>query len=274
MSDDWNPNDPEATSVVYDLSDWTFDQQAELASDLAEAAIPHAWDETDLLVPPTHEPQADAIVDAVEARTGVVYRDADSGGDDAVLVADAVFVDDVVGPEPIALAEGVPAVEYELDEWPAVDRRALTRSLTQQSIPHRWEDDTLVVGAVHEAIVDALLDFIESGELSALVDVELDAQVDGAPDEQLPFETLTTFFLAGERLRRNPLDADGLEQLLAAIDVADPRRAPYGVDVRLWRRTCQLAEELADALAAEDQPDDDLVLSLAGELHDLLRPYV
>lgn len=271
MSDDWNPNDPEATSVVYDLSDWSFDQQAELASDLAEATIPHAWDDTDLLVPPTHEALADAVIDAAELRLGVVYSGDGAEGDDGVLVADAVLTAEQM---PIALADGVAAVEYELDEWPAVDRRALTRALAQQSIPHRWEDDLLVVGAVHESIVDALLDFIESGELAAMVDVELDAQREGDPDEVLPFETLTTFFLAGERLRRNPLDADGLEQLLEAIEVADPRRAPYGVEARLWQRTCQLADELADALAAEDQPDDDQAISLAGELHDLLRPYV
>ena len=269
MSDDWNPNDPEVTSVVYDLSDWTFDQQAELASDLAESEIPHAWDDTDLLVPPTYESQTDAIVDAAEARLGVVY------GEVAPIALDDT--DDEIEVElltAVALAEGVPAVEYDLADWPPVDRRALTRALVQQSIPHRWEEMLLVVGSVHEAIVDALLDFIESGELAAMVDVELDAQVEGTPDEQLPFETLTTFFLAGERLRRNPLDADGLDQLLQAIELADPRRSPYGVDVRLWQRTCQLADELADALAASDQPDDDAALALASELHDLLRPYV
>ena len=36
MTDDWNPNDPDATRVHYDLAMWSFDQQAELASDLAE----------------------------------------------------------------------------------------------------------------------------------------------------------------------------------------------------------------------------------------------
>nr|MBA2321499.1 ComF family protein [Deltaproteobacteria bacterium] len=65
---------------------------------------------------------------------------------------------------------------------------------------------------------------------------------------QLPFETLTTFFLAGERLQKNPLDADGLEELLAATEVADPASPPYGVQPRLWEQTCALAERLADAL--------------------------
>ena len=98
---------------------------------------------------------------------------------------------------------------------------------------------------------------------------------DGEEDEErLPFETLTTFFLAGERLQKSPLDADGLEELLAALDVADPAEPPYGVERRLWERTCELAEELADALAAGDEPDEDEARAVATELHDLLRPYV
>ena len=91
---------------------------------------------------------------------------------------------------------------------------------------------------------------------------------------ELPFETLTTFFLAGDRLQKNPLDADGLEQLLAATDVADPDRPPYGVDKRLWVRMCELADELAAALVDGDEPDVVETQAVAAELHDLLRPYV
>jgi hypothetical protein len=92
--------------------------------------------------------------------------------------------------------------------------------------------------------------------------------------ERLPFETLTTFFLAGVRLQKNPMDADGLEQLVAAIEVADPTKPPYGVDLRLWQRTCELADELAGALADNDEPDHDETVAVAGELHDLLRPFI
>ena len=90
----------------------------------------------------------------------------------------------------------------------------------------------------------------------------------------LPFETLTTFFLAGDRLQRNPLDADGLEQLLSATDVADPDRPPYGVDKRLWVRMCELADDLAAALVDGEEPDVVETQAVAAELHDLLRPYV
>ena len=62
----------------YDLSRWSFDQQAELASDLSEAAIPHAWDGNELLVPEDFEIATDAAITLVEERLGI---------DDAALAA-------------------------------------------------------------------------------------------------------------------------------------------------------------------------------------------
>ena len=68
---DWNPDDPDATRVHYDLSGWTIDQQAELASELAEAEVPHTWDGTDLIVPEEAEQATDVIIEAVEERLGI-----------------------------------------------------------------------------------------------------------------------------------------------------------------------------------------------------------
>ena len=103
-------------------------------------------------------------------------------------------------------------------------------------------------------------------------------------------------------MRKDPLDADGIEQLLAAMEVADPATPPYGVQPRLWAQVCDLADRLsvalvgtgaddevddgdgagpvdvgapADSLAdAEDPFDYDLAVDVANQLHDLLRPYV
>ena len=47
---DWNPLDPDFENVYYDLSSWTSDQQAELTARLANADIPHAWVESELVV--------------------------------------------------------------------------------------------------------------------------------------------------------------------------------------------------------------------------------
>ena len=265
VSDEWNPNDPDATRVLYDLSSWTFDQQAELAAELADADIPHTWDGLELVVPESHEAVTDSTITRVEARVGVVYE-----GDPVPDPVDS----EAVRAAPLDIPEGDATTEYDLADWPEADRQSITRALTRQSVPYRWEDDLLVVPTTNEALVESLMDMIEQGEFAAHADdIDIDGD-SGEEGERLPFETLTTFFLAGVRLQKNPMDADGLEQLIAATSVADPARPPYGVDIRLWQRTCELADELAGALADSDEPDHDETVAVASELHDLLRPYV
>jgi hypothetical protein len=261
VTDDWNPNDPDAVKVLYDLSAWSFDQQAELASDLAEAGVPHTWDGSDLVVPEASEAAADYIIDAVEKRLGVVYDD------------DETTVEpELPTPARIDISEGQPTTEYDLGDWPQVDRDTLSRAFAGQAIPFRWEGDSLLVPTTDEAVVDSLLDLVEAGEFGA---VELPEDLDDDEEgDELPFETLTTFFLAAERLKKNPLDADGLEELLAASAVAEPSQPPYGVDRPLWVRTCELADALGEALCDGELPDEERAAEVADALFDLLRPYV
>lgn len=247
MTDDWNANDPEATRVHYDLSSWSFEHMAELAAALADAQVPHAWDGNELIVPESSEEETDDIVAHVEAQLGIVDADPPAR-------------------EPIPLADDAPSTEYDLAEWEQGERDLVTSNLVARGLPFRWEEDVLLVGTDDEELVDAILDAVESGEAGEPSDDD-DA-------DQLPFETLTTFFLAGDRLQRNPLDADGLEQLLSATEVADPEHPPYGVERRLWVRMCELADELAAALVDGDDPDLVETQAVAAELHDLLRPYV
>ncbi len=256
MTDDWNPNDPDASNVMYDLGRWSFDQQAELAAELAEAGVPHTWDGSELVVPETHEAAADSTVTRIEARLGITYE-GDENGDGTASPAY----------EPIDIAAGVASTEYDLADWAESDRQSITQVLTAQQIPYRWEDDLLLVSTDHEEAAEALMDTIEAGDFAML------PTDDAAPDE-LPFETLTTFFLAAERLQRNTQDADGLEQLLDALEVAEPERRPYGVELLLWQKTCELADALASALVDADEPDHETAMAVATDLHDLLRPYV
>ena len=260
MSDDWNPNDPDASNVMYDLSGWSFDQQAELAAELAEAGIPHTWDGSELVVPEAQEAAADSTVTRLEARLGITYEGDDSGtGNDGISGGPAH--------EPIDIPAGVASTEYDLTEWAERDRQAITNALTAEQIPYRWEDDLLLVSTAHEEAAEALMDTVEAGDFAML-------PTDAATTDELPFETLTTFFLAAERLQRNTQDADGLEQLLDALEVAEPERRPYGVELLLWQKTCELADALASALVDADEPDHETAMAVATDLHDLLRPYV
>jgi hypothetical protein len=254
VTDDWNPNDPDSTQVHYDLSSWSFEQMAELAAALADAEVRHAWDGNELIVPESAEAETDDIVAQVEMRLG--------------MASEAGEAEDAAPREAIVLADDAPSTEYDLAEWEASERELVTSHLVARGLPFRWEEDVLLVGTADEELVDAILDDVENDD-----GVDLPDDL-GDDADRLPFETLTTFFLAGDRLQRNPLDADGLEQLLSAIDVADPARPPYGVDRRLWQRSCELADELAAALADGDEPDAVETQAVAAELHDLLRPYV
>jgi hypothetical protein len=265
---EWNPADPDTTSVYYDLSSWSIDHRAELAGEMADAEIPHAWNDDELMVPEESEQAADLLIEVVETRLGIVSG---SDADTADAMAAGQTLDAGRGTDPIPLPEDAATTEYGLEDWPEEDLGALSHALTGANIPHRWEGKVLLVGTDDESIVDSLLDEIETGEF---VDVDSDAGSDDGEAGQLPFETLTTFFLAGERLQKNPLDADGLEELLAATEVADPTTPPYGVQPRLWEQTCALADRLADALAGDEGPDEDAAMAAASELHDLLRPYV
>jgi hypothetical protein len=259
---DWNPNDPDATKVYYDLSAWSVDQQAELAAEMADAEVPHTWEGTELVVPEESEQAADLIIADVEARLQI-----DSAPVTAIV--ESLLGDEVGGAQPVALADGVPTTEYDLDEWPVGDRDLLARALAGAGIPFTWDVNVLLVATDDEALVDELLDDVESGEF--VDEAVADPAADGGEANS---EALTTFFLAGERLRHDPLDADGLEQLLAAFEAADPDLPPFGVQPRLWQRTCELADELTDALVEHDEPDTDAAMQAAQALHDLLRPHV
>ena len=249
MTDDWDPNDPDATRVHYELSAWSFEQQAELASELAEAGIPHAWDGTELIVPEHAEAATDAVIASVEQWLGVV--------DDDGLTTHA----------PLDLPVDAPTTEYDLVDWSSEERTAVGALLADGEVPFRWEGATLLVSTDDEDAADAVLDAVERGEYVGSVAAVQD-------DDNEPHEVLTTFFLAGDRLKRNPLDTGGLEALLQALDVAQPTQPPFGIERAVWSRCCELADELADALVGDAVPDHDEAQRVAGELHDLLRPFI
>lgn len=248
---DWNPDDPDAVRVHYDLSAWNFDQQAELAAALADAELPHGWDGSELVVPEEAEDQVDDVIAEVEARLGIIDHPlSDLDGE---------------SPVPRNLDETAPITEYDLAESTPLELQTVGHALTDAQIPFRWEGATLLVETADESVVEALLDDIERGEY---------ADVLGAGDQVAASpESLTSMFLAAERLRREPRDPDGLEHLVKVGD-ADPAHPPYGVTPRLWSDACALVDRVADALAADFGPDDETAMAAADDLYELLRPHV
>ena len=139
---DWNPLDPDYENVFYDLSSWTIDHQSEMTAALAQADIPHAWVETELVVPAEFEDKLDSIFDRLEKELGI--------GSTAVVGG---------------VAEEDDVTEYELDEYTVDERRDLTEMLMTARITHRWLGSTLIVPTPAEALVDALLDELEGDDV-------------------------------------------------------------------------------------------------------------
>ncbi len=302
---------PEDQTVVYELGVWPLSLQAGAAQAMAESGIPHGWDGTDLVVHVDHEPTVDALLDALEQGEESPLAPSDRGWTPGSAV-NGFSLDEARDRAPIELEAGEPGdeLEYEVDEWSAEDRHELERRLVAGGVPHRWEqDDVLVIATRDEELVEAMLDEVEYPEA---LEPETDEDDDGV------YQLMSELFLAADRLKSNPRDPDGLEGLAMVVSAADADRPPYGVDPALWERAVEEANELADRIAGvgvngggddettdgedtggaeglrlallRDSADDDeeiedddaldrppsrsAVVALATSLRDLLRPYV
>jgi hypothetical protein len=242
LLDDWDPNDPDAVKVHYDLAAWSLDDRAALAETFAERGLPHAWDGDELVVPEAVEAIADAVFDEL----------------------DAEGVGSGAGSAPLVLAEDAPATEYGLDEWPAGDRETLTAALVDAEIPFRWEGTTVVVAADAESEVDELLDAIERGEL-VLVDE------DGS-DADVPEGVMGRLFSAGDRLAEDPDDTTGRIEVLELDDAITAERPPFGVGAGVWERVVAANAIVAELLRA-DEADGADIIDAARQLRTLTKPF-
>ncbi|MBU6240745.1 MAG: hypothetical protein KJS66_03055 [Acidobacteria bacterium] len=255
---DWNPLDPDAESVHYDLGAWNLDQRAAVAEVFAEAEIPHAWVGNEVVVPAELEEVADVLLDRLEQEFGVDGAAGSTGGLSAAI--DEADDDDIT--------------EYELDEWADNERARLSELLVASDIPFKWEGALLVTLTDFEDTVDELLDAVEAGDVTIVDSSGSGRGTVSVADSDVSGETLTQMFLASERLQRDPLDADGLALLVRVLDDVEDGGTPFGVPVPVWRQAVELADQLADALAGGEIPDEIGAMEIAQRLFVTLRPHV
>lgn len=245
---DFDPNDDSIVKVHYDVTVWSFDQQAELSEAMAAADVPHFWDGSELVVPEAVEEQVDAIFERLEQE---------------------------LGPFPIVLELDEPSTEFGLDEWTDADRAVLTESLVVSEVPHRWEGTTVVVAEDAEDAVDDLLDSIESGELMT---------VDDNGQHEPPAGVLSTVFLAADKLAKDPIDAKSRTTLIDLARTIDKKHPPYALAPRTWAGAVDGVNRIVERIVADaessrvidsdDGAESSDVIGLAQELRSLLRPYV
>ncbi len=180
-------------------------------------------------------------------------------------------------------------VSYELPSWTLEQRAALERALVAARVLHEWEGDVLVVAKEHEAGADRSIAEVEAQLGIDEVDDEVnddgvatdspsaDRNEDPEGQDEAAFQRLSGLYFVAKRLERRPLDRRGLDDLANSVGVLDDLvrgRPPYGLDHALWERACNLAMQLADSLLGRDEPDPVTAKATAGELRDLLEPFI
>lgn len=151
-------------------------------------------------------------------------------------------------------------VAYDLSGWDDQARQALVDALGDEAVPHGWDGDELIVHELDEVRVDEIVESI------------LDPGADVAPGEG-GHEVMSTLFVAADKLRHHPDDADGALGLAEGLRAAETSAPPYGVDPKFWEQVRAQGDALAELLA-EGSPDLGAVVTSADELRSTLRPYV
>jgi hypothetical protein len=261
LDDDRDPRHlPDEEQVVYELGGWTLDQRTAVAEAMAEAHIPHAWDDDELVVSVLHERAVDRLLEPIEE-----------------LEPGVVVADESPAPHPAGGADlSGSETEYDLTDWSDEQRADLLARLDAAGIGHRQEGDLLLVATPDEQQVDELLDDLEGVSPEPRPGSEPHPESDGdeEPGDETPFAVLESMFLAADRLEEDPESPEGIRDLRLALEGADERRPPYGVDVMMWQRALALGDELAAALTDEDDDDGEAAAEIASDLRQLLRPYV
>jgi hypothetical protein len=230
---------PEEEQLVYDLSAWPIDVQAEVAEALAEAGLTHSWQATDLVVHERHEDATDALLEVIERRHGL------GDGDD-----------DAPPREPGS------EVEYDLAEWNVDARALLTGRLIEADVPFRWEGGLLVTSAQDEVAADAVLDAVEES-----------LEADGLTVAEEPGESpLSALFVAVDDLATHPNDRDAILRLNDLLERSEGGPVPFGLNPASWDRLLDEVSDLLDlSLESEDSGE---VKAEAIELREALRPLV
>jgi hypothetical protein len=62
--------------------------------------------------------------------------------------------------------------------------------------------------------------------------------------------------------------------LVGVLDLIEDGGVPFGVPIPVWRQASELADQLADALAGSDFPDEVAAMEIAQRLFVTLRAHV
>ncbi len=219
--------------IVYELHEWAGESRRALDQELTGQSIAHSWLGATLVIRAADEESVDEIVEATD----------ETGGP-------------VLDPEAEKIA-------YEVEGWAADEQTAFSELLARLGIPHEFDEaGDLLVLVEDEDAVEAALDAFQ-----------------GANDDRPELEgldanaLLSNVFVACDRLRKDPRDNRGVEEILAHAPLLVSHRPPFGFNPVTWNLLGEKTNELVDLLAEGNTSDEDLKL-LANALTEVLRQMV
>ena len=221
--------------LEYDLHEWALEKRVMLQQLLTAEQVVHTWQGTTLHVHHSLEEAVDELIDEVEE---VAEGRVDLGSE---------------------------VTAYEMKELSDDMQNRLLENLAAAGIPYEIDEDgDLVVRVEDEERTEAVI--IELQARAGEADL---VEMDGLELNEL----LSALFVACDRLRRNPRDADGvLEGLDSARQVAQVR-TPFGFSAVDWRAARAAAERLVEMLEGDETPDEDL-RELTQGLRDVLHRLI
>ena len=228
-------DDPEGEWLAYELHEWALESRVMLQQLLAADQVVHSWQGTTLMVHETLEEKIDALIDEVDDATNRRIEPGDE------------------------------VVAFEMEGWSAELQGELIERLGATALPHEFDEDgDLVVREDDEEQVELVIDDL----LARADELDLD-ELDGLEANEL----LSDLYLACDRLRRDPHDADGV---LGAVDAGrrlTEVRSPFGFSATSWKGFRSAAAALVELLEGDDGDDDDL-RELAQQLRDALQRVI
>jgi hypothetical protein len=242
------PDEPEDDAasgdgdVVYDLDDWSEQERQAVTDRLHEAAIPHAWDGTELHVAAEDEAPVENILDLVEGDAADREDEADQ-------------------PEPLDATRD--QVAYDLADWDDHQVDELVDQLTAAGIAHAWDEAEIYVYADDEEAADEVFDQVSEAAGAAT----------GDDDGMAGAELMGGLFVAADRLQHDGEDHEGVIAILEASKAIEGSKPPYGVGAADWKHLVEQVVSLSDLLL-EDKIDEEAITTQARDLRTSLRPFV
>lgn len=224
--------------IAYELHSWASENRRMMQQLLTADGVVHSWQGTTLLVHEVLEEVVDALVEEVEDATSR------------------------------RIEPGETVIGFEMDGWAGELQAELVERLGGAGIPHEIDEDgDLIVREVDEEQVELVIEDV----LARADDVGLD-ELAGLEVNDL----LSELFVACDRLRRDPRDADGVLGAVRHGRRMTEVRTPFGFAAKSWLALRGPAGELAEMLEVDgdDRPDDEDIRELAHRLRDSLHPLI